>query len=243
MSGAGTVEIPTSLVKKQERNQKLIAEKNRIYQKKTKLRKVRRKEITKRAEKYEKEYETRERTLIRQRRTAKNAGYFFREPEAKVALVIRLRGINGVHPKPRKILQLFRLLQINNACFVRLNKATINMLKRIEPYVAYGYPNLKTIRELVYKRGYGKVHGQRIPLTSNDIIRKSLGKRGIICTEDLIHELYTAGPNFKYANKFLWPFKLSNPRGGFTRKLVHFAEGGDAGNREEYINELARRMN
>ena len=31
------------------------------------------------------------------------------------------------------------------------------MLKRVEPYVAWGYPNLKTVKELIYKRGYGKV--------------------------------------------------------------------------------------
>ena len=33
----------------------------------------------------------------------------------------------------------------------------MNMLKRVEPYVAWGYPNLKTVKELIYKRGYGKV--------------------------------------------------------------------------------------
>ena len=32
-------------------------------------------------------------------------------------------------PKPRKTLQLLRLLQINNGVFVRLTKATTEMLK------------------------------------------------------------------------------------------------------------------
>ena len=31
------------------------------------------------------------------------------------------------------------------------------MLRLVEPYVAWGYPNLKTVKELIYKRGYGKV--------------------------------------------------------------------------------------
>lgn len=44
----------------------------------------------------------------------------------------------GVDPTTRKILQLFRLRQLNNATFVKLNKATINMLHRVEPYIAYG---------------------------------------------------------------------------------------------------------
>ena len=32
-------------------------------------------------------------------------------------------------PKVKKVLQLFRLRQINNGVFIKLNKATINMLR------------------------------------------------------------------------------------------------------------------
>ena len=141
-------------------------------------------------------------------------------------------------------MQLLRLIQINNGTFVRLTKATQEMLTIINPYVAYGYPNLKSVRELIYKRGYGKVDKKRVPLTDNQIIEEHLGKYGIVCMEDLIHEIYTVGPNFKQANNFLWPFKLSNPNGGFhTRKFNHFIEGGDYGNREDNINALIRQMN
>lgn len=55
------------------------------------------------------------------------------------------------------------------------------MLNLVNPYVTYGEVNLKAIRELVYKRGYAKVDGQRIPITDNAIIEKQLGKFGIIC--------------------------------------------------------------
>ena len=58
----------------------------------------------------------------------------------------------------------------------------------------------------------------------------------------LIHELFTCGPNFKQANNFLWPFKLSSPRGGYRKKLIHFNEGGDAGNRMDKINAFVQRM-
>ena len=75
------------------------------------------------------------------------------------------------------------------------------------------YPNLKTIRQLVYKRGFAKINKQRIPLTDNSIIEEHLGKHGIICMEDLVHEIYTAGPHFTEVTRFLWPFKLSNPKG------------------------------
>jgi large subunit ribosomal protein L7e len=58
----------------------------------------------------------------------------------------------------------------------------------------------------------------------------------------LIHEIYTVGPNFKQANNFLWPFKLNTPKGGFKNVKIHFIEGGDCGNREEYMNDLMKRM-
>jgi large subunit ribosomal protein L7e len=155
-----------------------------------------------------------------------------------------LSSVNDIPAKPRKIMQLLRLIQINNGTFVRLTKATQEMLTIINPYVAYGFPNLKSVRELIYKRGYGKIDKKRVPLTDNQIIEEHLGKYGIVCMEDLIHEIYTVGANFKQANNFLWPFKLSNPNGGFhARKLNHFIEGGDYGNREENINGLIRQMN
>ncbi len=151
--------------------------------------------------------------------------------------------ITGVSPKVKKVLQLFRLRQIHNGTFVKLNKATMNMIRIAEPYIAYGYPNLKTVRELIYKRGFAKVGHDRIPIHSNSVIEAQLGQYGIICVEDLIHEIYTVGPNFKYANNFLWPFKLNSPTGGWDKHGNHFVEGGDYGNREEHINELVRRMN
>lgn len=61
----------------------------------------------------------------------------------------------------------------------------------------FSEPNLKSIRELIYKRGYGKVDKQRIPLTNNAIIEEKLGKYDILCIEDLVHEIATTGPNFK----------------------------------------------
>merc|ERR1711974_418167 len=83
----------------------------------------------KRAEKYVKEYRERERDELRLAREAKKAGNFYIPSEPKLAFVMRIRGINQVAPKVRKVLQLFRLRQINNGVFIKLNKATINMLR------------------------------------------------------------------------------------------------------------------
>merc|ERR1712070_965241 len=102
--------------------------------------------------------------------------------------------------------------------------ATMNMLVKVDPYIMYGYPNLKTVlcchllckpfegnntcrhrqlcvgsrqhsfysyatlvqfrprspsqvKDLVYKRGFAKVGGQRVPLTNNCIIEKALDQK------------------------------------------------------------------
>ncbi|KAI5848067.1 ribosomal protein L30, ferredoxin-like fold domain-containing protein [Tricharina praecox] len=236
--------VPETLLKKRKTSEKTIEERKAAAVERKKVNKEKRQTIFKRAEKYVKEYRDAEREQIRLSRDAKKEGSYYVPAEAKVVFVVRIKGINKIAPKPRKILQLLRLLQINNGVFVKLSKATTEMLRIVEPWVAYGEPNLKSVRELIYKRGYGKIERQRIPLTDNSLIEANLGQYGIISIEDLIHEIFTVGPNFKQAANFLWPFKLSSPTGGFrTRKFKHFIEGGDLGDREQFINNLIRKMN
>ncbi|KAH0448955.1 hypothetical protein IEQ34_022755 [Dendrobium chrysotoxum] len=88
-----------------------------------------------------------------------------------------------------ELMKFLCLRQIFNGVFLKVNKATMNMLRRVEPYVTYGYPNLKS----------------------------DLGKHKIICIEDLIHEIFTVGPYLKKANNFLQPFKLKAPLGGLKK--------------------------
>ena len=58
--------------------------------------------------------------MIRLKREAKTKGGFYVEPEAKLAFVVRIRGINDMHPKSKKILQLLRLRQIHNGIFIKV---------------------------------------------------------------------------------------------------------------------------
>uniref|UniRef100_A0A0D6R6U7 Ribosomal protein L30 ferredoxin-like fold domain-containing protein n=1 Tax=Araucaria cunninghamii TaxID=56994 RepID=A0A0D6R6U7_ARACU len=235
--------VPESVLKKRKRNEEWENDKKQQLAAAKAKNAENRKMMCRRARFYKEHYEKQEQELIRLKREAKMRGGFYVDPEAKLLFIIRIRGINDMHPKTRKILQLLRLRQIFNGVFLKVSKATINMLQRVEPYVTYGYPNLKSIRELIYKRGYGKVNKQRIPLTDNSVIQQVLGKYNISCIEDLIFHIISVGPHFKEANNFLWPFKLSAPSGGLKKKRNHYIEGGDAGNREDKINELIRRMN
>ncbi|SJK85918.1 60S ribosomal protein L7 [Babesia microti strain RI] len=205
-------------------------------------------ELKNRALGYAKEYEEAEKELIKIRRQAKAENAFFKEPDAKVIFAIRIKGINKLSPKVRLTLRLFRLLQLHNGVFIKVNKATTEMLKIVSPYIAYGYPSLATIRKLMYKRAYAKTGKlgarKREKISTDEIVSANLGQYGIHGVEDIVHEIYTVGPNFKQATNFLWPFKLSSPKKGFVAKRHSYCEqrGGDSGNREEFINELICRM-
>jgi 60S ribosomal protein uL30 len=234
--------VPETLLKRRKEKAERKAKhlKSRLVLRKKNLQ--RKREIFKRAESYVKAYRRQQRDLLRVKKMTKVQGNFYVPDEPRLAFVIRTRGINGLHPRVRKILQLLRLRQINNGVFVKLNKATIHMLRIVEPYVAWGYPNMKSIHDLVFKRGFAKIKGQRIPIVDNKIVEEKLGRRNIICIADLIHEIATVGPSFRQATNFLWPFKLNTPTGGWNKKTVHYVEGGDYGNREDKINDLLRRM-
>merc|ERR1711935_1084876 len=86
------------------------------------------------------EYRKAERDTIQLKRDARKSGNFHVPAQPKVAILVRIKGINAVAPKVKKVLQLFRLLQINNAVFIKVDKATMNMIRIIEPYSSTTQP-------------------------------------------------------------------------------------------------------
>jgi 60S ribosomal protein uL30 len=234
--------MPATLAARKKRTaERLLSEAQQMLEVRKKRRTDRR-AFAQRAARYEREYRDAERRVVSARRQAKAGGNFYLEAEPKMALVIRIRGIMGLPPKQRKILQLLRLRQINNAVFVRLSKPMLNMLKLVDPYITWGSPSLATVRHLLYKRAHLRINGARIAISDNALIGQNSGVDGIECVEDLVHEIYTVGPNFRRVNNFLWPFKLQPPRGGYKNTLRHVNEGGDFGYRADRITALARQM-
>merc|ERR1711881_18120 len=234
--------VPESVLKKRKTQEQLASDKAAAAADAKKANKEKRIQMYKSAEKYVKEYRNLAKQRVRMHRQAKASGNHFVDAEAKLAFVVRIRGLNDMHPKTKKILQIMRLRQMNIGVFMKVSKAATEMLKRVEPYLSYGYPNLKSVRELIYKRGYGKINKQRLALNDNAVIEKGLGAHGIMCMEDLVHEIYTVGPKFKEANNFLWPFKLRPAKGGQAKKRKGYCEGGQAGNREDQMNNLIQKM-
>merc|ERR1712141_206019 len=109
--------VPETILKRQKNLERVKAARAIATVKRRKALKEKRGLIYKRAVKYVKEYRAKERDEVRLRRMAKRDGNFYVPAEAKLAFVVRIRGINQVSPKVKKALQLLRLRQINNGVF------------------------------------------------------------------------------------------------------------------------------
>ena len=102
--------VPESVLKKRKTLKRVADARKKAKTIGHKKQVVRRKIIFKRAEAYVREYRKREKDEVRCRRLAKKQGNFYVPDEPKLAFVIRIRGINGVSPRVRKILQLIRYI-------------------------------------------------------------------------------------------------------------------------------------
>ncbi len=129
---------PESLKKKDQRNTKYANALNKAREERRVSNKNKRADILKRSQTHLQNYEAFQKQQIQLKRQAKLAGSLYVPAESKIAFVIRIRGINKLNPKVLRILRLLRLRQLHNGVFLRLNKASINMLRRVEPYITYG---------------------------------------------------------------------------------------------------------
>ncbi|XP_012574732.1 large ribosomal subunit protein uL30z-like [Cicer arietinum] len=116
-----------------------------------------------------------------------------------------------MHPTTRKHLLSLGLRRIFSAVLVKPTDGVMAKLLRVEPYVTYGF---KSIKKLIYKKGRTKIDKQKVPLTDNNIIEQELGKFGIVCIEDTVHQIDNVGPHFKEVVRFMWPFDLNKPADG-----------------------------
>ncbi|KAE8799533.1 60S ribosomal protein L7-2 [Hordeum vulgare] len=72
------------------------------------------------------EYEAQDKELVQLKREARMKGGFYVSPESKLLFIVHQEDLAAF------------AFEIFNGVFLKVNKATITMLRRVEPYVAYG---------------------------------------------------------------------------------------------------------
>ncbi|CAH8833591.1 unnamed protein product [Trichobilharzia szidati] len=162
----------------------------------------------------------------------------------KLGVVIRLKQeVDQVSNVCKNVFRLLRLDTYNQAVFIKVTEATLELLNIASPHIAWGYPSIQVVRDMVMKRGRTML-GRHKHSIDNKIIEEKLGYCGILCLEDIIHELVTIGPNFKAVQRFLCPFKLMPSSRDWMSgsRRCHARSDFLTAFREEQINEMIRRM-
>lgn len=156
---------------------------------------------------------------------------------------IRIRSGIGA---PRQVTRTLRLLRLNNVyegVFLKYDTATQKLLHLVEPFVLYGAVTPATTKDLIVRRGHAKVNKRRTPLSDNMLVEDNLGKTtGMICIEDVVHELATDGPHFSKATQFLSPFHFKAPKSRFQLDKLNQRVTDDYGDKGERMDEYIRQM-
>lgn len=129
--------------------------------------------------------------------------------DVKILAVMRHRAHKVCNKEITVILQSLGLGRLHNTVLLKNDKGTNTLLKLVEPYVTYGYPSIQTVRDLIFKHGYLSIDGKKTPINSNQLIEEHLGSLGVLCIEDIVHELFTVSDNFKAIRSKLLPFLVS----------------------------------
>ncbi|XP_055681740.1 uncharacterized protein LOC129789118 [Lutzomyia longipalpis] len=186
--------------------------------------------------KAERDHKRIERKFLHSRRFAAEV------PKSPIFLIMRHRTRKVASKHIEKVLEELHLENIHTTIFARANEKIATMLTIIEPYVVWGTPSIHTVRDLIFKKGKLLVNGKLEAIQSNAMIEEAFGDLGVICTEDIVHEIFTGGENFEKINARLEPFHLKAPRDGWKKKLnISYEKGGEYGSRGNAIDELIDR--
>ncbi|CRK93012.1 CLUMA_CG006465, isoform A [Clunio marinus] len=228
----------------------LTHRKRRIEQKKAALQKTHKKKIVKpndgehfkKPEFFVAEYRKAERDDKRIKRQIMRNGIQNKNIKENTLIVaIRHRGTHIASEQCMTMLNMLNLHRMHQAVFLRFTPEVSTILSLVEPYVIYGTPDVGSVRDLIFKYGFVKYNGKKSAISSNIQIEEIFGNIGIICVEDIVHEIISVGPNFDKVTKMMYPFVLPNPKDGWLgKKGLAFKKGGVAGFRGDKLNELLK---
>ena len=159
-----------------------------------------------------------------------------------MVFAVRIRDHLGAPPMVKKVMSRLRLREKMDGVFLRYDEPTRKMLHLVEPWVIYGRPSKPVISDLITRRGYGKVEGKRVALSDNTVIEANLGESDMICVEDLVHEIYTVGDNFRAATTFLWPFRLAETKTKHEIQTLGIIDNKEYGDRGEAIDDFVKQI-
>lgn len=158
-------------------------------------------------------------------------------------IIIRIAGqAQRISKEIKTLLARLHLDKMYSAIILFYNKDTLKTVKLIESYVTWGYLKKSKLEELLTKRGSVIIGNNEQNELDNAQIENALGKYGIFCLEDIIHELSIEGKHSKEVMNYLGYFMLAQCDEIKDKVNIAFDKGGNQGFRGDKINALLKKM-
>jgi len=159
------------------------------------------------------------------------------EVSTNTLLVVRIKGSVGASEEELSTLRMLNLPRANYATIVRNTSSFLGMLRKVQHYITWGEPTLKTVKRLLVKRG--ELDGGK-KLDEESV--KALGFNSI---DELAERIFSGEVTLsQLKERGLKPFfRLHPPKKGFKHSIKRpFKDKGEFGYRGKEINNLVVRM-
>ncbi|PFH31501.1 putative 60S ribosomal protein L7-B [Besnoitia besnoiti] len=156
-----------------------------------------------------------------------------RQQDRRPLILVVRNGREGGSPEVQVALKKLGLRKPFWGTLLRNDEAAMQQMRLLNPFVFYGYPTLATVRRMFLTRGRLRVSEEEsTDLTDNAKVEAHLGAYGMLCVEDVVQELWTAGGHFDDIMQHMCAFELSN-----LKKIEGlYAKKNQYGNMREKIN-------
>lgn len=154
----------------------------------------------------------------------------------KLLCIIRIKGTVKTDREIIDTLNLLKLRKNNVAVLYENNESILGMIKKVEPWVAWGEINKETLKLLLLKRG--RLAGNK--RLTEDYIKEKLN----MSFDEFVEKLYNSEIKLKDVPGLKPFFRLKPPTKGFPRGGIKkpYNLGGAYGYWGEDINDLLKRM-
>ena len=155
---------------------------------------------------------------------------------SKRLVVIRIRGTVEASQQIKDTLDILRLRKTNVATVVDDRPAFLGMIKKVEPWIAWGEISPDMFKNLLLKRG--RLEGDK--RITEDYIKENLG----YSLDEFVEKFFKFEVELTDIPKIKPFFRLKPPSKGFPRKGIKYSvkQGGSWGYWGENINGLLERM-
>jgi len=151
-------------------------------------------------------------------------------------VVIRIKGVIKSPREVKDTLYLLRLRRTNVATIFRKDPSIMGMIKKVEPWVAWGEIRKDVFKELLLKRG--RLIGNK--RFTEEYLKKTLN----ITLDEFVEKFFNLEMELEDIPGLKPFFRLKPPSGGYPRKGIKhsYRDGGAWGYWGEDINNLLLSM-